>query len=242
MQLDENGLRVLVRWLHEQLGSKVDAVPGMGLSENSLTDADRLILDGQYEGAAPGLVPDGRAAPPETYLRSDGTWAFAGVQSDWEESSSESPAFIQNRPFGRMRFPVIPLQAVVTDAAGTAVPDGDPSMVPEDGELLAEFDGQQFTLSLEPEYDSSGHLICIRAGNRYFETGQRTDSTGEPFCLIFSEDGIRLLTDAGKVHRIQADAEIRRVLDAEWIGAGMEPITETEIERLFAEEADRTGG
>ncbi|MBQ9010857.1 MAG: hypothetical protein IJ088_16235 [Clostridia bacterium] len=239
MQLDENGLRVLVRWLLEQLGGKVDTVPGMGLSENSLTDADRLILDGQYEGAVPGLVPDGRTAEPETFLRADGSWAPAGVQSDWEEQASDSPAFIQNRPFGRTRFTVIPLQTVVTDTGGQALPEGDASLVPEDGELLAEFDDIQYTLVLEPEYDSSGILICIRAGNRYFETGQRADNTGEPFCLIFSGSDIRLLTDAGKTHRIMAEAEIRRQLDAEWVGDAMDPITDTEIERLFAEAADQ---
>jgi len=239
MQLDENGLRVLVRWLLEQLGEKVDAVPGMGLSQNSLTDADRLILDGQYDGSGPGLVPDGQEAAPETYLRSDGTWAPAGVQSDWEESAAESPAFIQNRPFGRTRFMVIPLQALVTDGTGTANPNGDASLVPEEGELRTEFDGQQFTLPLQPEYNAAGILICIRAGNRYFETGNRADSTGEPFCLIFSASGIRLLTDAGKVHRIQAEVEILRILDAEWVGMDMDPITDTEIDRLFAEAADK---
>ena len=150
MQLDENGLRVLVRWLLEQLGEKVDAVPGMGLSQNSLTDADRLILDGQYDGSGPGLVPDGQEAAPETYLRSDGTWAPAGVQSDWEESAAESPAFIQNRPFGRTRFMVIPLQALVTDGTGTANPNGDASLVPEEGSC-----GRSLT-------GSSLHCLCSR--------------------------------------------------------------------------------
>jgi hypothetical protein len=46
------------------------------------------------------------------------------------------------------------------------------------------------------------------------------------------------MTDAGKVHRIQAEVEILRILDAEWVGMDMDPITDTEIDRLFAGAAD----
>ncbi|MBQ7488406.1 MAG: hypothetical protein IJT77_13010 [Clostridia bacterium] len=243
MQLDEQGLRILVRWLLEQLETKVDAEAGRGLTDENFSEAYRALLDGAYSGAAPGLVPDGRGAAAGTYLRVDGAWADAPViQSDWEEASANDPAFIRNKPFGRTEWTVIPSQTVATDAAGMAMVSGDPGGMPEGGELLVTFDGISHTLILDAEYTDSGELVRITAGNRYFETGQYADDTGEPLMILADAEGIRILSDAGHVHTLSADATLVHTLDPQWVGIEMDPITTTEIDRLFAEAADHMEG
>ena len=244
MQLDEQGLRILVRWLLEQLETKVDAEDGRGLSDENFSAAYRAVLDGAYSGGTPGLVPDGQTAGAGTYLRADGAWAEPPVvQSDWEEEASASPAFIQNRPFGRTETAVIPLQTFTTDAAGAAFIAGDPGAMPETGELLVTFDGIPYTFMTEAEYTASGGLVRITAGNRYFETGRYADDNGEPLLILADAEGIRVLTDAGRTHTLSAAALLVRTLDPEWVGMPeMDPITDTEIDRLFAEAADREEG
>ena len=244
MQLDEQGLRALVRWILEQLDGKVDAVSGQGLSDENFTQAYQAILDGQYEGAARGLVPDGFEAGPGSFLRSDGSWAAVPqAQSDWEETEPAAPAFILNRPFGRTEFMLIRQQTVTTGPDGTAGLEGDPGAMPESGELQVVFDGITYMLPIEPEYTVYGELIRTCVGNRYFETGNRFDYTGEPFLITLDGRGIVLHTDAGKTHSISGLISLRQTLSPEWHELhDLTPITDTEIDSHYAAAAEREEG
>ena len=240
MTLDEQGLRHIIRWIQGALGEKVDAQDGLGLSRNSFEDGYKQILDAAYAGGQKGLVPEGNGAPPGSFLRADGSWAMApDTQGDWEERDAGSPAFIANKPFGIATFEVVPLQTVVSDAAGTSVLAADAGAMPEDGEIQVTFDGTDYIVLSEATYDSSGMLLGITAGNRYFVTGNLADSTGEPFC--FKSDGttLTMVSDTMHEHTVSACASITKVLNPEAIGLEeMDPITDTEIDMLFAQAAD----
>lgn len=237
MQISEEGLRALIRYILDRLGEKLDKSPGMGLSEKNFTEAYQAILEGVYSGNGKGLVPEGRDALPDAFLRQDGTWQLTpDTQSDWENTDPGSAAFIQNKPFGVEIIGIVDEQTIkITGQYAELV--ADPGAFPESGEIQCELNGEQYTLQVESEYED-GRLVRSWAGNLYLVTGQYRDQTEERFCILSDTEHVYLYAARGDV-TISATETIVRALSPEMVNlSDLFPITDAEIDMLFAEAAD----
>ena len=102
----------------------------------------------------------------------------SGEGVDWNENDETSPAFVKNRTH-YMTNEIIPEQTVTTHITRDGL------YVAEINDMRSDFEvGKQYTVwwnSTQYECIASEHSV----GNRFFETRNEKDNTGEPF-LIFN--------------------------------------------------------